>query len=145
MTIKATALLTSACVAVLSLLSALYPNDPFFFVISSSSGVVIARLFLVVLLLNLAFQKRFKYRASAYVYGLVAVALTALGLAGIASPRLDYIFSAVKPLDFILFLEMGVLFGLAAVSHEKGTRRLRRISRPRGATALRVSAHRATS
>lgn len=145
MTIKITALLLSACAAVLCVFSAIHPNDPFFFVISSNAGVVIARLLIVAALVFMALQKRFVYRGARYACGIFGALLITFGIAGILIVPLEYAaFNVLKPLDFIFALNMGVMFEVIVLSYERGTRRLPRLSRPRN-PQLRLLTRRAAA
>ncbi|HEU5004886.1 MAG TPA: hypothetical protein VFT49_02240 [Candidatus Saccharimonadales bacterium] len=132
MTIKVTALLTSASVALMYVLSAVIPNDPYFFLISSNIAVAIGRVLLAAILVQLVFRNKFRT-----IYGHVAscaagCVLIGFGIAGIVIAPLDYsLFSYIKPLDYIFMIGSGLLLTHAALGYERGTERLPRLSRPR--------------
>lgn len=132
MTLKATALLTSACAAGLCLFSLQAPNDPFFFFVSSSFLVVIVRLALAAVLVNLAFQQKFMYLKAHKAATVFGALLIVFGLAGILIEPLDYaLFSLIKPMDYIFFIDAGLLFLVPALTYDRGLKTLPRISRPR--------------
>ncbi len=132
MTIKITALLTSVCVALVYVFSAMFPGDPYFFIISSNPAVAMSRLIFASLLINLAFRKRFYSAYGHLICAGAAVFFGVFGIAGIVIAPLDYsLFNLFRPLDYVFMLESSAILGLAAASYERGTKRLPRLSRPR--------------
>ncbi len=134
MTIRVIALVTSACAACLYLFSVQEPNDPYFYLVSSNSAVVVIRLVLSAILVSLVFKSKFTYRLTHRLYGGLALALLVFGVSGIVIAPLDYaLFNIIKPLDFIFFIGIGLVFSWATFGHERGDNSLPRLARPRPA------------
>lgn len=138
MTIKVTAITVSVCVVLLYILATLFPNDPYFYLISSNSAVSIGRLIVAAGLINLAFKKKFTTGYGHRLAAGLAIAAVGFGMAGIVIPPMTYsLFNYFKPMDYLFLIESGVIYGLAAASYERGTKRFPRLSRPRN-TQLRL-------
>lgn len=138
MTIKITAITASVCAVLLYVLATIFPNDPYFYVISSNPAVIIGRLVLAALLVWLAFRHKFKTAYGHRIAAGTGLAMVFFGIAGIIIPPMTYsLFSLFKPMDYMFFIESGIILNLAALTYQRGTERFPRISRPRN-TQLRL-------
>lgn len=126
MTIKITAAATSVCVALLFVFATIYPNDPYFYALASSTlAVTISRLVLSLLLVRLAFKKKFKTVYGPSLLAALSVLLATFGLVGLLVPDITYsLFNWFKPMDFVFSIEAALVLGLAVASVERGKGRL---------------------
>jgi hypothetical protein len=109
----------AAATLIVYLQSQLESNDALFLFISSSLAVNILMVALSCATVWLSFQPKFKsgrlYLAVLYS----AVALCAIGAIGVFSAGLDrYFFDVIKPLNYMLMLEAGIIFSLCALTYE---------------------------
>jgi hypothetical protein len=123
---KAMSFGAAAVVFIIYQWSMLRPNDALFLFVSNNLVTNILLVALTTGAVRLAFLKRIKQR-SAYI-GLMAasVSLAVVGLVGILSSGFAYaFFSVFGMLDFVILLEVGIVFSLCALSVEHQPVRLR--------------------
>lgn len=109
----------AAATLIVYLQSQLQSNDALFLFISSNLLVNICMIGLSSYLVWLSFQSEFK-RAAPYVASVLgAVLFTIAGMVGILSASFDrYMFDVIKPLDYVLLFEAGILLGICALSYK---------------------------
>ncbi len=98
--------------------SQMQSNDPLFLFLSNNLVVNLSLIGLASFTVWLSFQTKFR---NSYIYWLVsrlAVVLVIVGLAGSLSASLDrYILDVIKPLDYLILLETGILFSICALTY----------------------------
>lgn len=109
----------AAATLIVYLQSQLQSNDALFLVISNNIWVNVSLLALSCSLVWLSFQSEYKQSITFIVSVLGAVLLTAGGFAGILSASLEhYVIGAIKPLDYILLFEAGILLSICSLSYK---------------------------
>lgn len=117
MTRKLLSLATATAIVYVYLQSRLHSEDALFLVISSSPLVNLVLLAIAGLAVRLAFNNSFSSVVS-YCFGLIlAITLSVVGIAGLAYSSIDNYFGGlVKPLDYVVLLQLGVIFSLSLLS-----------------------------
>jgi hypothetical protein len=119
MTLKLVSIFTGLGVLDAFLENLYRPSDLLFLFISNNPVMELLRFSLVAFLLLLSFKKKFWHFMSYAVCAGAAIVLSGIGLLGIMDMHFaSYVFNVVKPVDFILFLEAGVMMGMCALSYE---------------------------
>ncbi len=96
--------------------SLLQASEPLFLFISNNPFVAIARLVLIAALVAISFKGFYNHLLRVGCQTL-AVALTVVGIIGFTVTPLTYaVYGFLKPLDFLLALELGAAFGICALS-----------------------------
>jgi hypothetical protein len=118
MTRKFLSLATATGILYAYLQSQLHSDDALFLVLSSNIAVNLALLGLACLAVRLCYMDRFKawetYLATAVAGGL----LSFIGAAGVIYTSWDNYFGGfVKPLDYFVILELGVIYGMIGLSY----------------------------
>ncbi|HVX58877.1 MAG TPA: hypothetical protein VG964_04085 [Candidatus Saccharimonadales bacterium] len=100
--------------------------------------MIIGRLVLAALLIWLAFRPRFKMVHGHRISSFIGIFMIIFGVTGIIIPPMTYsLFTYFKPMDYMFFIESGIILNLAALTYQRGTERFPRLSRPRN-TQLRL-------
>jgi hypothetical protein len=116
---KGISLAMAAGTLIVYLQSQLQSNDALFLFISSNLLVNIGLVGLASAAVWLSFQTEFKTARTYIGAAAAAVALSFIGIIGILSASLDkYMFDVIKPLDYVLFLEAGIIFSICSLSYK---------------------------
>ena len=98
--------------------SQLYSSDPLFLFASSNLAVNVLLVGLMGLAVYFSFIKRFKSWYSFAACSAMAILTGALGLAGTFFSSVTYwLPNLIMPLDYMILLEAGVIFGLCSLSY----------------------------
>ena len=123
MTTKFISLITGLVSLVVYLQSQLSSNDPLFSLTSSSFIVNLLMLILAATAITVSFKTSFRSWYSYAGSALAAIALCFVGIAGIFFPNLVYFFwNILLPLNYMVMLECGVVFGLSCLTYKHATR-----------------------
>jgi hypothetical protein len=113
------------CSAELALIGLQNPNDLLLLVVSNNPFIIVLRLLLVLGALVLAFKKRFEYKYSREIVGGIGALLMIFGICGMFSQAIaDDLSVYIKYLDFWMFCLFGLVFTLASLTLQPGSRQL---------------------
>lgn len=125
MVIKLLSIVVAICAGELLVLGIQAPDDPLFLFISNSQAVVALRLILVVMALIISFRKSFVYYFSRTFIGVIGIFLVFVGgMGAISQTIIDEFGTFVKVLDYILLMQVGLVFCLASLSYPARRRQL---------------------
>lgn len=123
MTTKFISLITGLVSLAVYLQSQLSSNDPLFSLTSNNFIVNLLMLLLAVAAIAVSFQTRFKSWYSYAACTSAAVVLCIAGIAGIFFPNFLYFFwDILLPLNYMIMLECGVIFGLSSLTYKHAAR-----------------------
>jgi hypothetical protein len=83
---------------------------------------------LALLAVYLSFIKRFKSLQAYLAMLAVAIGLCVIGFAGFVYSGIDYYFGIIKPLDYVILLQLGVIFGIYILSYQHPAANLKALS-----------------
>jgi hypothetical protein len=134
MTTKLLSLVTASGITYVSLQSQLHSDDALFLVASGNLVINIGLGVVAALAIYLSFIKQFKYRQTYTATVAAAIGLIFIGFAGFAYSGIDYYFGIIKPLDYVILMQLGLIFGIYALSykHPRTDLTLVRLSRDYG-------------
>jgi hypothetical protein len=120
MLVKFVSLVTLICAVAIALVNIQNPTDPLFFIVSGGVGADLARLgisIFMVLAATFALPKKMHPQLS---LSLLGVSLIALGIVGFGMNSFNYaLYDYVKPLDFLLLSDVGIMSCLIALEANK--------------------------
>jgi len=116
---KYLSLVTAIGILYVYLLSQLRSGDALFLVTSSSLLINIVLLALAVAAVYISFVGKFKTAQAYIATSSASVLLSVMGLIGVAFSSLDnYFAGAIKPLDYLMFLQLGIIFSICSLSYK---------------------------
>ncbi len=119
MTRKFLSLAMAIGIAYLSLQGRLHSGDALFSIASSNLAVNLGLALFIVFAVYISFLDKFKYWQTYLATAVCAVLFGVVGLAGLAYMSLDNYFGAIiMPLDYVIFLELGIIYGICAASYK---------------------------
>jgi hypothetical protein len=118
MTTKLLSSITASGIAYLILQSRLHSDDALFLVASGNIVINLGLGLIAGLAIYLSFIKKFKYRQAYLATLMAAVVLSVIGFAGFAYSGIDYYFGIIKPLDYVILMQLGMIFGICALSYK---------------------------
>ena len=118
MTRRFLSLATATGILYVYLQSQLHSDDALFLVISSNVVLNLALLSLACLAARISYKDKFKAWESYLAAAITAAALTLVGSVGVIYTSWDNNFSGfVKPLDFFVILELGIIYSIIGLTY----------------------------
>jgi hypothetical protein len=122
---KSLSLVTAIAIAYVYLESQLQPGDALFLVTSSNIAVNAGLAAIACTGVYISFLDRFKYQQTYAAAVASAVMLSTLGLFGVMYSGFGNNFGGViKPLDYLIILQLGVVLSIGVLTSQPATRRL---------------------
>jgi hypothetical protein len=122
MTTKFISLATGIVLLDVYLRSQLSSNDPLFLFASNNLVVNAGLIVLVSLTILVSFKDKFSHWWSFIGCVLAAIVCGLIGVAGLFFSDLLYAFPQIlMPLDYMFLIEVGIVFGLASLTHKHAT------------------------
>lgn len=119
--------------------SRLHSDDALFLVISSNIAVNIALLSLACLAVRLTYKDKFKVWESYLATVIIGGFLSMIGAAGIIYTSWDNYFGGIiKPMDYFILLELGVIYGIISLSYSHPPVKLKALNYNYSLAGLRV-------
>lgn len=116
---KAISLVTAIGILYVYLLSQLRSGDALFLITSDSLAVNASLVVIACACVYVCFAERFKHWQTYAACLSAAVLLSTLGLVGVVYTSIDNYFAGViKPLDYLVLLQTGIIFGISALSNQ---------------------------
>jgi hypothetical protein len=118
MTRRFLSLATAIGILYVYLQSQLHSDDALFLVASSNIAVNLALLTLACIAVRISYMHKFKIWETYLAAAVTGAVLLFVGAAGVIYTSLDNYFSGlIKPLDFFLILELGIIYGIIGLSY----------------------------
>ena len=118
MTTKALSLVTASGLAYIILQSQLHSDDALFLVVSGNLVINLGLGAIAGLAIYLSCIKKFRYSQTYIATAAAAIALCAVGFFGFAYSGMANYFGIIKPLDYVILLQLGIIFGLFSLSYK---------------------------
>lgn len=119
--------------------SQLHSDDALFLVTSPNIAVNIALLSLAVVGVRLSYKDKFKAWESYLASNIICAILLFVGAAGVIYSSIDNYFSGViKPLDYFILLELGIIYGIIALTYSHPPVKLKSLSYNYSLASLRI-------
>jgi len=119
--------------------SQLHSDDALFLVTSSNIAVNIAMLSLAVVGVRLSYKDKFKAWETYLANNIIGGVLLFIGLAGVIYTSLDNYFSgAIKPLDYFILLELGIIYGIIGLTYSHPPVKLKKLTYNYSLASLRI-------
>ena|SRR5579884_2004640 len=119
MVTKSISLATAIVSADVFLRSRLYSSDPLFLFISNEWAANVLMLVLAAAAVYLSFRKKFSSWFGFAACTINAVLFVAIGFLGVFySDYIHSLWSAMLPLNYILMMQTGIVFGICALSYD---------------------------
>jgi hypothetical protein len=120
MVVRFVSLVSLICAIAIASVNIQNSSDPLFFIVSGGALADTMRIILASLMVVGAYVKIPKTLHPEIFLSIIGAVLIALGLSGFIMNSFDYIFyNYVKPLDFLLLAEVGVVANLVALEAHK--------------------------
>jgi hypothetical protein len=120
MIVKLVSLVNLICVVAISSLNLKNASDPMFFIVAGGVGANLVRILLAGLMISAAFvslPKKWRFEPGLLFLGFL---LVALGISGFVLNSFDYaLYNYIKPLDFLIISEAGIVASLVALEAHK--------------------------
>jgi hypothetical protein len=122
---KILSLVTAIAIAYVYLESQLQPGDALFLVTSSNIAVNAVLVAIACAGVYISFLDRFKYQQTYIAAVASAVMLSTLGLFGVIYTGFgNYFGGVIKPFDYLIILQLGVVLSIGVLTSQPATRRL---------------------
>lgn len=139
MTRRFLSLATATGILYVYLQSQLHSDDALFLVTSSNIAVNLALLSIAVVGVRLSYKRKFKAWESYLANSITAGLLLTIGVAGVIYSSLDNYFSGVlKPLDYFILLELGVIYTIISLTYSHPPVKLRKLTYNYSLAGLRI-------
>jgi hypothetical protein len=139
MTRRFLSLATATGILYVYLQSQLHSDDALFLVISSNLAVNIALLSLACIAVRLTYKDKFKAWESYLATVITGGFLSMIGAAGIIYTSWDnYFAGAIKPMDYFILLELGIIYGIVSLSYSHPPVKLKSLNYNYSLAGLRI-------
>jgi len=139
MTRKFLSLATATGILYVYLQSQLHSDDGLFLVTSPSFVVNLALLALAVVAVRVSYMDKFRTRESYLASSVLGVVMLFIGLAGVIYSSLDNYFSGVlKPMDYFIILELGIIYGIIGLTYAHPPLKLKQLANDYSLAGLRA-------
>lgn len=122
---KVSSIVTLVCASAVYMLALQSPNDPLLLFISGNPLISSLRLILLVSMLIISFKLRFRYKQSTRLCLYLGGGLVFLSILGLFYTPMEYsLYTYVRPLDYLLFLQAGLTYSLIGLTYQTSNRKL---------------------
>lgn len=122
---KVSGIVMFVCSAAIYVLALQSPDDPLLLFVSGNPLVSSLRLILAISLIVISFKTKFRYKETPKIILAFGAPLAILSVFSLFDSTVEYsLYSFIKPLDYVMLLQMGLTYSLIGLTYKTGNRKL---------------------